>query len=692
MSTPAPMRTGLLEFLRNSSGCQFIIPVYQRNYTWDKNKEVKQFLYDLKNVLNNTYTNHFLGIMIYLDKPITYAIREYSVIDGQQRLTTTFLTLYAIRSLFKERNDDNNIKKLDGQYLTNQFIDDKNYYLKLKPLINDDDVYKKIVYGDFENITNSSSKVYENYLYIKKVIMQWIKQYTLNDILMALNRLYIVCIPLDENDNAQKIFESINATGKKLTASDLIRNFMLMNLSSDVQDEYYKNYWKSYEQLISDNPNSLESFFRFFICTKELTLIPKNAVYNSFVEWHQKVKTDNIEYIFKEIKKYAIAYNYIYSKDLNTVDKNLRLCIAEFREIQSFMPAPLLMGLMYMYIFEKDKISSKELSEIISILCTYLQRRALCNFDTSDITKVFIPLLKILLIEIKNGRTNIVEVFKRKLINENKGNSMHMPTDKELEQNILYTNMYVKSATRIFFNKLELKDNTAPVELKDLSIEHLMPQKPNAQWLETLDINEDEYNDNIHRLGNLTLASKIDNSKMSNNIWEYKNNILKKTAHLRINIPLLSIKKWNIEEIDKRTHVLINEIKKLYPYVSAKEEKILIHINKNNISVKAYFYLYDGSVEILSDSYSNILFNKSKTSLEYYLLYEQLLKDKIIEKYKEGFIFKQNYLFKSKLSNFTALSPAASFILNNSRNGWDEWLNSKNIPLGNIKEIRNKFR
>lgn len=129
MSTPAPMRTGLLEFLRNSSGCQFIIPVYQRNYTWDKNKEVKQFLYDLKNVLNNTYTNHFLGIMIYLDKPITYAIREYSVIDGQQRLTTTFLTLYAIRSLFKEGNDDNNIKKLDGQYLTNQFIDDKNYYL-----------------------------------------------------------------------------------------------------------------------------------------------------------------------------------------------------------------------------------------------------------------------------------------------------------------------------------------------------------------------------------------------------------------------------------------------------------------------------------------------------------------------------------------------------------------------------------
>ena len=90
---------------------------------------------------------------------------------------------------------------------------------------------------------------------------------------------------------------------------------------------------------------------------------------------------------------------------------------------------------------------------------------------------------------------------------------------------------------------------------------------------------------------------------MSNNIWEYKNNILKTTNHLRINMPLLSIKKWNIKEIDKRTYELIKKIQELYPYVSANEEKILIHITKNNVKVKAYFYLSDGSVEIISNSY-----------------------------------------------------------------------------------------
>ena len=86
MATQAPKRTGLLEFLRNSNGCQFIIPVYQRNYAWTAEKEVKLFFNDLGKVLNGTYHNHFLGIMIYLDKTLDYKSREFSVIDGQQRL------------------------------------------------------------------------------------------------------------------------------------------------------------------------------------------------------------------------------------------------------------------------------------------------------------------------------------------------------------------------------------------------------------------------------------------------------------------------------------------------------------------------------------------------------------------------------------------------------------------------------
>ncbi|HCQ5592592.1 TPA: DUF262 domain-containing protein [Clostridioides difficile] len=214
----APIRTGLLDFIRNSSGCQFVIPVYQRNYTWTAGKEVKQYLDDLTSVLNGEYNNHFLGILIYLDTALDFSAREFSVIDGQQRLTTTFLTLYAVKAIFKEQGQLDEITQLEGQYLTNPFSSAKIKY-KLKPLVSDDEVYRMIVEDRIEDIEDTDSNVYKNYTYIVNYLKDLIvKGKSLNEIIMAINSLYVVCIPIGVEDNAQKIFESINATGVKLTA------------------------------------------------------------------------------------------------------------------------------------------------------------------------------------------------------------------------------------------------------------------------------------------------------------------------------------------------------------------------------------------------------------------------------------------------------------------------------------------
>ena len=139
-----PKRTGLMELLSMSVGCQFVIPVYQRNYTWDVDKEVKQYLNDLESVLKGKYKNHFMGIIIYLEKEIDFSSREFSVIDGQQRLTTTFLILYAVKKILAENNDQTRVEQLEGQYLTNPYQSGGIKY-KLKPLVADDDVYRCIV-------------------------------------------------------------------------------------------------------------------------------------------------------------------------------------------------------------------------------------------------------------------------------------------------------------------------------------------------------------------------------------------------------------------------------------------------------------------------------------------------------------------------------------------------------------------
>lgn len=299
-----PRRTGLLQLLGNSLGCQFVIPVYQRNYTWEAEREVKQYLDDLHNILRNEYKNHFLGIIIYLEKAIDFSSREFSIIDGQQRLTTTFLIIYSIKQLLVNNNEMEKVNQLEGQYLTNPYHNDKIKY-KLKPLVSDDDVYRCIIEDRMKDITDIKSNVLKNYKYICNRMNEFLMEgYDANSILMALDKLYVVCVPISEDDNAQKIFESINATGIKLTSADLIRNYLLMDLESDVQEKYYVEYWKKLEDNVSSDSKILELFFRMYLVIKTYNLVSKNNVYREFVNWIEENKID-IKSLFENLLEYS---------------------------------------------------------------------------------------------------------------------------------------------------------------------------------------------------------------------------------------------------------------------------------------------------------------------------------------------------------------------------------------------------
>ena len=559
-----PVKTGLLELLRGNSCTQYVIPVYQRNYTWSK-REVNQLFEDLKDILYGKRTKHFIGIMIYLEKSLTPFQNERSVIDGQQRLTTLFLILYAIKEILHSDNENEKAKTLENTYLINSYSETNKF--KLKPLVSDDEVYKHIVTRDFRNIPDQDSNVWKNYCLIKKYLEELLCDFTIDNILNTLDRLYIVCVPIGEEDYPQKIFESINATGAKLTASDLIRNFMLMPISSDKQDEYFEKYWKKIELYVSRDAKKMEAFFRFFIMAKNRTIVNKNAVYASFTKWYYE-KIGNpfgTEELFREILDYAYGYYVIYNAPIENVDEGLRNAIREYREIESEMPVALLLELYVMYDIRKN-ISSQQLSEIMMILVSYLMRRSLCNIDTSIISNYFPDLLRYTLSKCQGEYTNIVEIFKSILIEGNRNTPRAMPTDRDLREYIKSANMYeLRSPVKAFFCKWELEGNNAPVNLSTLSIEHLIPQTSTVEWLEKLAVSQEEYEEKIHRLGNLTLAAKIDNSKMGNKNWEYKKKQLSQTEHLRINKEILQKDFWTIKDIDTRTDSLIEEIIRLYP-------------------------------------------------------------------------------------------------------------------------------
>lgn len=376
-----PIKTGLLDFLRKSIGSQFVIPVYQRNYTWTANKEVKQYFEDYEYILSGKYPKHFLGILIYLDSPINAFSREFSVIDGQQRLTTTFLILYALKKLMIEAGEEDSAKALDAQCLTNQFVDDKLKF-KLKPLIADDQVYQHIVNDDFDSASEKNSNVYKNYVWIKERLAKLHTKYSFDEMLNGLDKLYVVCVPVAKTDSPQKIFESINSTGAKLFTSDLIRNYLLMDIASDIQEKYYNTYWRKLEEYLTNDSKKLEAFFRLFLACKTKTLSNTPAVYSDFKNWYigEIANGSNIEEILKTLVRYAKYHYNIYKKPLEDIDVRIRPALEDFRNILSDMPAPFFMEL-YSIVELRDEegndvVSFEQFSNIIEIVNIYLIRRA----------------------------------------------------------------------------------------------------------------------------------------------------------------------------------------------------------------------------------------------------------------------------------------------------------------------------
>lgn len=694
-----PEKAGLLDFIKDSQGCQFVIPVYQRNYTWTANKEVKQYVDDLKNVLNKKYNKHFLGIIIYLDTPITFRFRELSVIDGQQRLTTTFLLLYALKDLMIEQNDIEAAGELEQNYLLNRNASDKLKF-RLKPLVSDDEVYKQIVNGRFDDITEKNSNVYKNYYWLKGILKGWLKEYSFTEIMTALNSLYVVCVPIVKEDSPQKIFESINSTGAKLLSPDLIRNYILMDIDSETQEIYYKKYWERIEGYITSDAKKLELFFRMFLACKTKHLSNTTAVYQNFKIWYSyECLSNSVEDVMKEIVKYARYYYNIYLKPIDEVDATIRDSILEFRKILSDMPASFLMEICSLYETTDEEgqrlISANQFNEIITLVNIYLIRRSICGLDTSAITRLFPVLLKDVLADCDGDYTKIVDYVKKNLINKQRGKAALMPDDEMMRSYLASANVYnLRIWLKIIFEKIETFNNPAPVNLKKLSIEHLMPQMPTKEWLDVLQIDEVTYEKNLHRLGNLTLATKVDNSKMKNKPWEYKKAILADTAHLTINQEILAKDKWTLDEINERNDMLIEQIIKLYPYSSASDDVIVKHeimLDSSGVMAMATLFEEDGSVEVQAGSeivkYGDSIDN-SDVQYEIYEIYNELLEDGIIKENDKGAVFMKPYLFVAQKKNATALSVSAGVILCGSRNGWEYWKDNSGKPLSLDKELR----
>ena len=541
---------------------QFIIPIYQREYKWNKTN-IQRLIDDLEEIdINETNQNHFLNSIVYSkieENPhasyVGNRVEKYYVIDGQQRITTISLLLIAIRNFLKD-NNNSEAERINNQFLINQYIQDENLKTRLKLSEKDNDIYKKIVLNHPLNDSDKNHRIYKNLKFFEKYIKDIINLDNIQTLIQKFEtRIDIIDTFLEKEDNPQKIFSSLNSTGVSLKDSDLIKNFILMNLESHQQNELFNVYWKDIEKNLEIESN-LDAFLQHFLTMKLKYVISKSSIYEAFEKLYN-LRNENDEYeksksILEEMLKFSAIYKKLF---LSNIDFNLPYSSLNLLKIESYFPL-----LMYIYYKFND-----ELLEVSKIIENFLVKRVIIGLPPGKTKNVFVKVLKNL------DEDNIVKSIKESLKSETK--QSRMPLMSEVEEDFMIKPIYSNNsaATKYILYKIEFfinsKNYTTTVGYDNLTIEHILPETEYSNlpdcWQEKFDL--ESYERRLHTLGNLTLITQQMNSSIGNICFDDKKEVYEKdTFNLTQNISK-KYEDWNEDSIKKRGVYLLEYIKKIWP-------------------------------------------------------------------------------------------------------------------------------
>ncbi len=669
------------EFIPEAMGKQFVIPVYQRKYTWTVKKQLVQLIKDLVGLIEdkNMQKQHFLGTIVYLENTVDYKT-ERSIVDGQQRLVTMFLIAHAMKSIAE---NEYRSREIDETYLQNYSEPiTSRYRQRLYPSVADGNDYLVIAEGRYDEINkDSNNNIVQNFIYLKSELSNLVVKYTFDRVLYALKRFSIVYIKLDDRDNAQQIFESINSTGERLTASDLIRNFIMMEKSNEEQTTLYNKYWRRLEEVF-DNSKGMEDFFRYYLAAITGEYSAKHILYQAFKNYWYKEKevSSDVELLQKLVRYSEYFSSLYYDKPAGEYTEIL----SDFQSMESMMPAPFVLGLSEWY-WQDKVISEEQYYAVIKILNVYQIRRYFSGDDTSRISKAFPTYLKNVTKYVDaNGFDNIVDIVVYVLITRNQSNNMALPTDKALKANLMNVNAYTMRLTRWLLEKIENKGNTAKLDMSNLSVEHIMPQTSTSYWEEKSGLTGEEYTELVNTIGNLTLVTKPDNSAAGNRDFEIKKKIFEDTLHIHMNKNIYGKKEWTADSISSRSLDIIEELISMYPYL--RSEGDYEHDGNRNIfleaqGIKATGYLNEDETVLIhagSEIYSKVKEIASDSLDE---RRQELLDNGIIEETFGGLQFAQDYTTSS-------VSNAAALLLGGSRNGWDYWKDTNGVSINDSLRIK----
>ncbi len=578
MNAAARSLVGLI----TGANVRFVIPVYQRPYSWGE-EQCLQLWDDVLSVGRRPEDRHFTGSVVWVQDGTMSAsgVTPLLLIDGQQRITTLTLLIAALAD-YSRSHPEKQLRFSHREILGRGYLIDE-----YKP--NDDRYKLTLSQGDkatlkslLENLADPDAKVVEespriieNFELFKKRIAALEDP---NIVWDGIQRLDIVSISLDAGkDNPQLIFESMNSTGKDLSSADLIRNYVLMGLPREEQDKLYLNHWRAIEETLG--ADSYDEVFDGFV-RDYLTVLyaPESLAQRDVYPIFKRHVVDNgydkdgrIIDLLKQMEDFARYYSCITSGA--EPDAKLKAALDSVARLDITVTYPLLMS--FYEDCEAEAFAKEDFVSMVWTLESYLFRRAVCDAATNSLQKFFASVIA-KLNRIQEDGGNYREAFEAYLLLE-AGTARRFPTDQAFAQALRTRDSY--HFRRSFYMLSNLENMNHPKDPVDIdgdtyTIEHVMPQNAMAheEWRNAMEGREDDFESLVNCLGNLTLTAY--NSELSDGTFEEKKKRIVggyDKEHLVISRSIQEADEWVPSSIEKRAAYLAERAVARWPMPSLED-------------------------------------------------------------------------------------------------------------------------
>ncbi|MBN1997597.1 DUF262 domain-containing protein [candidate division KSB1 bacterium] len=568
---------------------QYVVPLFQRAYSWDK-KEWEMLWEDLVYLCeNNEPKSHFIGSIVTMPTTsVPEGVTKFLLIDGQQRLTTVFILLALLRDIAKKNGEGELSDEINQTMLVNPFKKGSEYF-KLLPTQVDRTSFQNLIQSEPDGSTQLT-RCYQ--FFERKLKQEGVEVQAVNSVIT--NRLSVVSIVLDVDDNPHLVFESLNAKGRPLTQADLIRNYFFMRIHVDEQENIHAKYWEPMQTALGDN---LTECIRHYLM-RNGSFVKQSDVY--FILKDRVGQSDALTAL-KDIAVFAGYYQKFLAPE-NEPNIEIRAALLRLNRLEVTTAYPFLLNCYHDYA--QGRLVIDDFVKILQVIENFVVRRFVCNIPTNQLNKIFPPLYEQAHLK---SLPNFVDGVCSAL--QTRG----YPKDVEFRTRLIDSKLYgtrekaVK--TKLVLETLESSYlHKEQVPFDDLSIEHIMPQKLTDWWEQHLGKEwQVEYELYLHTLGNLTLTAY--NTELSNDTFSEKRKRLIK-SHLELNRYFESMSKWDKTEIEKRSNVLVDLALTVWPYLGDEQAE---SASEDNVTGKKPKILTILGQQMIVQSWRDVLIKTMST-------------------------------------------------------------------------------